>query len=156
MRDRDETQHGGIRRFPLEDPNLALHAAVAPWSEAVEVPPGSSLLFLSGFAPGRVRDDVDGESGAAHGDMEEQTRSVLSSIQRSLQSKGYGLESVVKLVVYFKDVPGGIDLEGFGRAYRDFFPHESPLPARSRVVENGLMRPGWLVEIEAVAARLRA
>ncbi len=153
MSRQDQPNDSGIRRFPLDHPELEQHAAVAPWAEAVEVPSSSRFLFLSGFVASCAHHDADPESVAAYGDMEQQTRSVLSRIKRALQSKGYDLAGLVKMVVFFKDVPEGIDLEGFGRGYGEFFPHDAPLPARSRVVVKRLLNPGWLLEIESVAAR---
>lgn len=141
-----------LRRFPLNNSNLSQHATVAPWAEAVEVPSSHTILFLSGFVASPLGNDVDAQAIDAFGDMEQQTRSALTSIRESLEPKGYTMTCIVKLVVYYKDIAEGIDLEGFGRAYRECFSEEEPLPARSRVIVSRLLNPGWLLEIEAVAA----
>ena len=51
---------------------------------------------------------------------------------------------------------GTLDFEGFNRGYRQFFGSDiNPLkPVRSFVQVAGLVRPGWLVEVEIRAARM--
>ena len=47
MSRQDQPNDSGIRRFPLDHPELEQHAAVAPWAEAVEVPSSSSVVILT-------------------------------------------------------------------------------------------------------------
>jgi enamine deaminase RidA (YjgF/YER057c/UK114 family) len=48
-----------------------------------------------------------------------------------------------------------MDNEGFSRAYAEFFgtPAQPHLVARTRVQVVGLVNPGWLVEVDAIAVR---
>ncbi|WP_171060559.1 Rid family hydrolase [Poseidonocella sp. HB161398] len=148
-----------IRRFVNDAPELAPFQAKAPWAEAVELPANARLLFLSGQGPEMIPGAPDPEAIESHGDMERQTFSVLSVIRAALAAKGYAMADIVKMIAYLRCAPGQgtLDLEGFGRAYRRFFGDGGDLcqlPARSRVEVARLMNPGWLVEIEVIAARV--
>ncbi len=52
---------------------------------------------------------------------------------------------------------GNMDFAGFMEGYTQFFgTEEQPnLPARSAMQVAGLVNPGWLVEIEVVAVRMK-
>jgi enamine deaminase RidA (YjgF/YER057c/UK114 family) len=131
------------------------HSQAAPWSESVEVPGGAPLLFVSGQVPPVVDPRAPIESRAAYGDMETQTRGVLQRLKTKLENAGYGMRDIVKLQAFMvgeERFGGRPDLEGFGRAYREFFAADA-LPARTRIEVVRLMNPAWLVEIEAVAAK---
>lgn len=124
-----------------------------PVAMAVEVPGGTTLVQLSSASP-----PLRPEGG--FGDMRAQTRGVLRSVEGMLHRLGLGLGDVVRLQVFLVGDPargGAVDHAGFAAAYREFFgtsrqPH---LPARTVVQVAGLADPGWLVEIEATAARAR-
>jgi len=133
------------------------HSQAAPWSESVEIPAGAPLLFVSGQVPPALDARAPVEARETYGDMETQTRGVLKRLKIKLENAGYTMADIVKLTGYLvgEDRFGGRpDLEGFGRAYREFFPSDA-LPARTRVEVVRLMNPAWLVEIEAVAAKVR-
>lgn len=130
------------------------HAAAAPWSESVEVPPGARWLHVSGQVPPVIDAAAPIESRAAYGDMEQQTRGVLARLLDKLDAAGFEPSDIVQVTGYLvgeKQFEGRPDLEGFGRAWREVF--EADLPARTRVQVERLMNPAWLVEIESVAAR---
>jgi enamine deaminase RidA (YjgF/YER057c/UK114 family) len=133
------------------------HSQAAPWSESVEVPGGAPLLFVSGQVPPVIDPGAPIESRAAYGDMETQTRGVLLRLKAKLENAGYGMRDIVKLqgfLVGEERFGGRPDLEGFGRAYREFFAQDD-LPARTRIEVVRLMNPAWLVEVECVAAKTR-
>jgi enamine deaminase RidA (YjgF/YER057c/UK114 family) len=133
------------------------HSQAAPWSESVEVPAGWPLLFVSGQVPPAIDARGPVEARATYGDMETQTRGVLQRLKAKLENAGYTMQDIVKLTGYLvgeERFGGRPDLEGFGRAYREFFASDT-LPARTRVEVVRLMNPAWLVEIEAVAAKTR-
>jgi enamine deaminase RidA (YjgF/YER057c/UK114 family) len=131
------------------------HAQAAPWLESVEVPNGARWLFMSGQVPPIINMEAYIEDREAYGDMETQTRGVLHRIEQKLQNAGFSLGDIIKMNGFLvaDDKP---DLEGFGRAYRDFFgTSEQPnLHARTRIQVVKLMNPAWLVEIEVIAAKL--
>lgn len=132
------------------------HSQAAPWSESVEIPAGVPILFVSGQVPPVIDKSQAIQSQAAYGDMETQTRGVLKRLETKLANAGYTMADLVKLQCFMvgeERLGGRLDLEGFGRAYREFFASDD-LPARTRIEVVKLMNPAWLVEIEAVAAKL--
>lgn len=141
-----------LSRFHLRQPETAAHAALANWSEAVEVRLGGGrLLFVSGVVPDErsVRAAPPGTPRA----MREQTRSVLTELRGVLERHGYDLSDLVKITCFLVAGDGGeLHLEAFGEAYNEFITADA-LPARSRVAVARLVEPAWRVEIEAVAAR---
>lgn len=140
-----------LSRFSLQQPETAAHAALANWSEAVEVRlDGGRLLFVSGVVPDErsVRAAPSGTPTA----MREQTRSVLAELRGVLGRHGYDLSDLVKITCFLVAGDGGeLHLEAFGEAYSEFVTADA-LPARSRVAVARLVEPAWRVEIEAVAA----
>lgn len=76
----------------------------------------------------------------------------------SLASLGLNFGHLIQIRALLVGDPalgGRMDSEGFSRAYEEFFgtveqPH---LVARTRMQVVGLVNPGWLVELEAVAVR---
>jgi len=132
------------------------HSQAAPWSESVEIPAGVPLLFVSGQVPPALDARAPVEARETYGDMETQTRGVLKRLETKLANAGYTMADLVKLQCFMvgeERLGGRLDLEGFGRAYREFFASDD-LPARTRIEVVKLMNPAWLVEIEAVAAKL--
>ncbi|MET3711930.1 enamine deaminase RidA (YjgF/YER057c/UK114 family) [Sphingomonas trueperi] len=129
-----------------------------PIARAVQVPPSGETLYVSGeVASPIVAAGTQGEA-PVYGNTEAQTSSVFEKIERTLRERGYALGDVVKLTVFLVGVPekaGQLDMDGFTRAYLRYFgtAAQPNLPARSTVQVAGLSRPGYLVEIEATAAR---
>lgn len=131
-----------IKRAPSAGP-----VAISP---AVTVPPGASLVFLSGALP-----TID---KAPPGDTESQTRSVLDKLDATLKAENLSLADVVKATVFLVGDPakgGEIDFSGLNTAWSQRFgtTAQPNKPARSTVKVAGLVAPGALVEIEVVAAR---
>jgi enamine deaminase RidA (YjgF/YER057c/UK114 family) len=132
------------------------HSQAAPWSESVEIPAGARVLYVSGQVPPIVDATAPIESREACGDMELQTRGVLKRLQAKLANAGYTMADIVKLQCFLVGearFDGRPDLEGFGRAYREVFASDT-LPARTRIEVVRLMNPAWVIEIEAVAAKV--
>jgi enamine deaminase RidA (YjgF/YER057c/UK114 family) len=129
-----------------------------PIAQAVEIPAGQSLIFLSGVGPDIVDKSAPADSPAAFGDTKAQAYSALATIVANLKSMGLEMKDVVKMQVFLVGDPanaGKIDFAGFMESYRQFFgTTEQPnLPARSTVKVAGLVNPGWLIEIEVTAVR---
>ncbi|MEN9231094.1 MAG: RidA family protein [Thermostichus sp. DG02_5_bins_236] len=130
-----------------------------PILQAVEVPPGATLVMLSGQVPPVVDPNADPRSVAAFGDTYTQTVGVLKRIQDILESIDLTMSDVVKMQVFLVGDPemdGMMDFAGFMKGYREFFgTEEQPnLPVRSTMQIAGLVNPGWLVEIEVEAVRM--
>jgi enamine deaminase RidA (YjgF/YER057c/UK114 family) len=129
-----------------------------PIAQAVEIPAGPSLIFLSGAGPQLLDKSAPGETPAAYGDTKTQTISTLNTIATNLKGMGLEMKDVVKMQAFVVGDPahdGKIDFAGFMDGYRQFFgTKEQPnLPARSTVKVAGLVNPGWLIEIEVTAVR---
>ncbi len=96
------------------------------------------FVFVSGQVP---RDPHTGQY--SNGDVEEQTRLVVSNLAAVLRSAGATLADVVSVTVYLADP----ELWGrFNAAYREVMPQ--PYPSRTAI---GCTLRGILVEISAVA-----
>lgn len=128
-----------------------------PIAQSVEVPAGATILYVSGQVPPVVDEAAEQGSRAAYGDTETQTVGVLERIDGALTNAGFTMDDVVKMQVFLVGDPemdGAMDFDGFMRGYVQFFGAErGNLPARSAMQVGGLVVPGWLVEIEVMAAR---
>jgi enamine deaminase RidA (YjgF/YER057c/UK114 family) len=142
-----------VIRHPL--PN----GSTFPIAAAVEVPPGKTMVYLSGTVPPMIpgssapRDSIE-----AYGDTRTQTVSVLTAIQTQLAGLGLSMPDVIKMQVFLVGDPsndGKMDFAGFMQGYTQFFgTEEQPnLPVRSTMQIAGLANPGFLVEIEVTAVR---
>ena len=103
---------------------------------------------------------------------EAQGLNAMARVQENLASAGLTLADLVSMRIYQDSPPsaGTADFEGWNRAYRKFvanvdrvsgevLPTYAPVvfenatrPTRVNLEVAGLPRPGWLVEIEVVAA----
>ncbi|HEY4664281.1 MAG TPA: RidA family protein [Comamonas sp.] len=130
-----------------------------PISNAVEVTPGVSTVYLSGKVPAMIdKTKAANDPAAFGGDTEGQTVNVLKSIESQLKSMGLSMSDVIKMQVFLvKDPAKGnkMDFAGFMKGYTQFFgTAEQPnLPSRSAFEIAGLANPAFLVEIEVVAVR---
>jgi enamine deaminase RidA (YjgF/YER057c/UK114 family) len=128
-----------------------------PIAQAVTLPAGTTLHFLSGQVPPAIDKAADPNTLAAYGDTRTQTTGVLNKIQEVLKGMGLTMGDVVKMQVFLVGDPaknGKADVPGFQAAYTGFFGGAQPnLPTRAVVQVAGLSNPGWLVEIEVVAAK---
>jgi len=113
-------------------------APVGPYSQAIRL---NDLVFVSGQIP------LDPKSGKiVEGEIEDETRQVLSNLKAVLAASGASLASVVKATVYLTD------MSLFPRVnaiYAEFFDSD-PAPARA-TVEVSALPLGAHVEIDAVA-----
>ena len=143
-------QDGAVTRNPIPGSDF-------PIAQSVELQAGATVLYVSGQVPPVVNEDAERGSRAAYGDTEQQTVGVLERIGGALENAGYTMADVVKMQVFLVGDPemnGAMDFDGFMRGYVQFFGAEQGnLPARSAMQVAGLVVPGWLVEIEVMAAR---
>jgi enamine deaminase RidA (YjgF/YER057c/UK114 family) len=128
-----------------------------PIAQAVSVPPNATIHFISGQVPPVTDKAADPNAIAAFGDTRTQTVGVLVKIRDILQGMGLTMADVVKMQVFLVGDPatgGRADVAGFMSGYTQFFGGAQPnLPARAVMQVAALSNPGWLVEIEVVAAR---
>jgi len=113
------------------------------YTQIVEVPAGTRLVYVSGQVPldstGRV---------VGPGDFRRQAEQVFINLGRALAAVGATFADVVKLNYYVRDVSQLADL----RAVRDRFVNATAPPASTLVEVPHLFRDDVLLEVEAVAA----
>ncbi|MFC0135378.1 hypothetical protein CR105_14490 [Massilia eurypsychrophila] len=128
-----------------------------PIAQAVSIAPGTTIHFISGQVPPLADKAADPNSIAAFGDTKTQTVNVLKKIRDILQGMGLEMGDVVKMQVFLVGDPakgGRGDVSGFMEGYTQFFGGAQPnLPARAVFQVAALSNPGWLIEIEVVAAK---
>ena len=121
-------------RMPILPQGLSASPAFAPGVQAGE------LLFISG----QVAQDNEGNL-VGPGDCEAQTRHIMSRIQTIAEAAGATMRDVVKTTTFLTDVAG---YPAFSRVRAETFPNNPP--ASSTVIVAALVRPEFLVEVEAI------
>jgi 2-iminobutanoate/2-iminopropanoate deaminase len=112
---------------------------IGPYSIATEA---NGFLFVSGQVP------LDPATGRpVEGGVREQAARVMDNIGAVLADVGASFDDVVKTTIFLADMA---DFPVVNEIYAGYFP-SSP-PARS-TVQVGALPGGFLVEIEAIAAR---
>jgi len=129
-----------------------------PFLLAVSVPAGKELVILSGHTPPVVDPAAPPDSFDAFGDTYTQTAGAFRELGASLASLGLSFGNLIQIRALLVGDPalgGRMDSAGFSRAYAEFFgtPENPHFVARTRLQVVGLVNPGWLVELEAVAVR---
>ena len=137
-----------VVRYPI--PNSTF-----PIAQAVKVSGDSATYYVSGQVPPVVSKDADPTSPQAYGDTKTQTVGVLNKIKAILEGLGLGMGDVVKMQAFLvHDARAPMDFKAFMEGYTQFFGGAQPnLPVRSVVGVASLANPGFLVEIEVVAAK---
>ena len=111
--------------------------AIGPYSQGIKA---NGFLFVSGQL------GLIPETGVfAEGGVTGQTRQCLTNVKHVLEEAGSGLEKVVKVTVFLKDMK---DFAAMNAVYSEFFTED--FPARSAVQVVALPKDG-LVEIEVIA-----
>jgi 2-iminobutanoate/2-iminopropanoate deaminase len=115
-----------------------LGPAIAPYSQAVVA---NGFAYLAGQVGLDEKNNV-----VAPGDVREQTRVSIDRIRTILAEFGAELTDIVSATVFITDLE---DFAAFNEAWaKEFGDHR---PARACVIA-GLLLPGLVVEIQAVAA----
>ena len=121
------------------NPN-ALFAPYANYAHAVEVAAGSRLLFISGL------NGYESDGQTMPSDFEGQAELIWSHLETILQEADMSVENLVSLRFYLAHP--ALDTANVTVLKQRLGTHHT---ART-VVCAGMLEPGWLVEIEAVAA----
>ncbi len=112
--------------------------ALGPYSQGIKA---NGFVFTAGQL------GLDPATGKfVEGDVTDQARRALLNLKAILEEAGSGLDKVVKVTVFLKDIN---DFKSVNEVYKSFFP--APFPARSAFAVAALPL-GGLVEIEAVGA----
>lgn len=111
------------------------------YSHIVEVPRGR-MVFISGQVPLDSAGNLVGR-----GDFAAQTEQVFKNIGTALESLGSSYQAVAKLTIFVVDI-AQVQVV---REIRNRYVNTANPPASSLVQVQGLVRPEFLIEIEAVA-----
>lgn len=112
------------------------------YSHAIEVAPGARWLHISG----QVGVSPDGRTASG---AEAQAEACWANIRAILADAGMGLEDLVKVTTYLVSA-GDVAVARTVRD-RNIGVHR---PASTLVVVHALANPAWLIEIEAIAAKV--
>ena len=99
---------------------------------------------------GQVSCDASGKL-VGEGDFEAQVEQVFKNLKLALEAAGATMADIVKMNTYLVAEVSQNDIPKL-RAIRDRYLNTAKPPASTLVVVSRLVRPGWLVEIEVVAA----
>ena len=101
-----------------------------------------NLLFVSGQVPVNSTGDLVGED-----DCYVQAKQCFSNIEAALKSAGSTFDDLVKITAF---IVRPEDYSHYAKVRLELFPENGP--ASSTVFVSGLVRPEFLIEIEAIAA----
>jgi len=114
-------------------------APIGPYSQAVQ---HGNLLFVSGQIP------VDAEGRLETGDIGRATRLVMDNISAILEAAGMGMQNVVKVSIFLRDMA---DFAVVNEVYGSYFTDGIP-PARE-TVQVARLPKDVPVEISVIAAK---
>jgi enamine deaminase RidA (YjgF/YER057c/UK114 family) len=126
-------------------PKTLISPGGAGYSHVAKVYKGTTV-YLSGQVPSDAAGKLIGE-----GDFEAQVEQVFHNLKVAVEAAGGTMADIVKLNYY---IVAELDpaIVPKLRPIRDRYINVENPPASTFVVVTRLMRPGWLIEIEAVAA----
>jgi len=102
------------------------------------------------YLAGQVSSDASGKV-IGEGNFEAQVEQVFRNLKIAVEAAGGTMADIVKLNIYLVAEVDQADVPKL-RAIRDRYVNVEKPPASTLVVVSRLARPGWLVEIEAIAA----
>ena len=115
------------------------------YSHVAKVNKGT-LIYLAG----QVSSDASGKL-VGEGNFEAQVEQVFKNLKLAVEAAGGTMADIVKMNIYLVAEVDQAEMPKF-RAIRDRYVNKEKPPASTLVVVSRLARPGWLIEIEAVAA----
>jgi enamine deaminase RidA (YjgF/YER057c/UK114 family) len=115
------------------------------YSHVAKVNKGT-LIYLAG----QVSSDASGKL-VGEGNFEAQAEQVFSNVRIAVESAGGTMADIVKMNIYLVAEVSQDEVPKM-RAIRDRYVNKEKPPASTLVVVSRLARPGWLLEIEAIAA----
>ena len=121
-------------RTPIIPAGVSPNPALSP---GVRV---GDLLFVSGNVAVDASGNLVGGS-----DCEAQSRQVMANIRAIVEAAGGKMEDVAKITCFSTDIN---NYSGYSKVRSETWP--SNPPASSTVVVVALVRPEWLVEVEAI------
>ncbi len=115
------------------------------YSQIVKINKGT-LVYIAG----QVASDAAGKL-VGEGNFEAQAEQVFRNLKIAVEAAGGRMADIVKINNYIVADVDPNELPKF-RAVRDRYLNTESPPASTLVYVSRLARPGWLIEIEAVAA----
>jgi 2-iminobutanoate/2-iminopropanoate deaminase len=116
-------------------------APAGPYSQGCDVPANARLLYVAGQIG--LRPD-----GSIASDLEGQADQAWRNVLAVLADAGMGVEHLIKVNHYLTD---SRNIAAYGTVRTRYL--GDARPASTLVVVQALAQPGWLVEVEAVAAK---
>ena len=107
---------------------------------------GGTTVYLSGQVAADASGKLIGEAN-----LEAQAEQVFKNLKAGVEAAGGTMADIIKMNVYLVAEVDASEVPKF-RAVRDRYVNVAKPPASTLVVVTRLARPGWLIEIEAVAA----
>ena len=126
-------------------PNTLIAPGPAGYSHIARVNRGA-IVYLSGQVPSDASGKLVGE-----GDFEAQVEQIFANLKLAVEAAGGTMADIVKLNYYLVAEVEPSEVPKL-RPIRDRYINVEQPPASTFVVVSRLMRPGWLIEIEAIAA----
>lgn len=105
-----------------------------------------TMIYLAG----QVSSDASGKL-VGEGNFEAQAEQVFSNVRIAVEAAGGTMADIVKMNIYLVAEVSQDEVPKM-RAIRDRYVNKEKPPASTLVVVSRLARPGWLLEIEAIAA----
>ena len=127
------------------NPKALIPPGPAGYSHVAKVNCGT-IVYLSGQVPSDASGKMIGE-----GDFEAQVEQIFGNLRIAIEAAGGTMADIVKLNYYLVAEVDTSEVPKF-RSVRDRYVNVEKPPASTLVVVTRLARPGWLIEIEAVAA----
>jgi len=110
---------------------------IGPYSQAIRA---GNFIFLSGQIP------IAPSTGEmVSGDIRQQTRQVLENMKGVLESQGLGMQDMVKVNIFLRD------MGNFNQMNEVYAPYFSSNPPARSTVEVGKLPRNADIEIEAIA-----
>jgi enamine deaminase RidA (YjgF/YER057c/UK114 family) len=106
---------------------------------------GGRLVYIAGQVPQDAAGDLVGKD-----DFRAQLRQVFTNLRLAVEAAGGTFADIVKLNYFCVDAVPPSD-QPIVREVRDQFVNTAAPPVSTFVVVRRLVRPEWLIEIEAVA-----
>ena len=124
------------------NPATVVEAYGGGYSQALEIPPGARLMFTAGQV-GVAPDGATADGFAAQADQ------TWANVLALLAEGGMGVEDIVKITGY---IVGAENFPAYAAARKKAL--GGIRPASTGIIVPALALPEWLVEIEAVAAKM--
>jgi len=117
----------------------------AGYSHVAKITSGA-LVYIAGQVSADASGNLVGE-----GNLEAQAEQVFKNLKAAVEAAGGSMADLVKINTYLVAEVDGSEVPKL-RAVRDRYVNVEKPPASTLVTVTRLARPGWLIEIEAVAA----